>query len=416
MFVLLGIKLNQYSLRTRLLAGLSVALILLLLTSAVSFRLFYFDNITRYTSKSTKIYLRLDLSDTPDTFYRIKIVDSLLRQFHLANLDRHLLDSQLVVICDDFNHETSCGLVINSHNIPEIAKYLKNLQLNYRELSPDLIVISENQTWLTSLKKSHNPLSYLKYQSTARDYGSLTLVINQSPILTSDLNKAIYLSNLPNFNKFNGLITASQLQITPFKLIRIFEQRPANKQINLATDCDIQINSQKGNHLPLTYLAPLLTKPYNLCLKRVSHTGNVIDDYEFTILLNEIPNSLEKVQALETVLLNLASSMQPQEKSYYLKDGTRILELFPNKQTLTFTHSSGTNALLLNNNRQLSYITSTAGLIITNRANDLTKNPNTQSENNIATLKINSLPASQLKNLLGDFSYISFNDQEIIIQ
>lgn len=416
MFILLWIKLNQYSFRTRLLAGLSVVLILILIASSVIFRLFYFDSLTRFTSKNTKIYFQLDLRHGSDNFYKIKLIDAILKQYGISDIDRHLINSQLAIICDESDNDLNCGLLIKTEKKSEIISYLKDMQANFKELRSDTVIISDNVTWLKKIKKSHNPFIYLKYQSAIFRYDALTLAINQPKVLTNEISKGLYFNNLSKTAKFKGEITPAGLILLPKKLDNIFFAHNDEKSDKEPANCDININSETGADSKLAQLMPILSQPYNLCLNKINSTDNIYNDYEFTLTSDQLLDSPENIEQLEKRLLNLASLIQPKQKTYYLKDGTRISEFVSNNNNLAFISATSSRSIPLLSGNNLFYYETKGKLIVSNQEISSIKINFPTSDANSARIRINALPAGQIKDILSDFSYLIINDDKIILK
>jgi len=416
MFILIWIKFNQYPFRTRLLAGLSVAFILIFIIGIILFCRYCFNDLARYTSKNTKIYFQADLRHGSDNFYKIKLIDSILNQYGLEDIDRHLINSRLAIICDESANNLNCGLLIKSDNKSEIARYLKAKQAGFRELKSGAVIISDDDYWLNSVKKSHNPLIYFKYQSTLYRNSSLTLVINQPTILNNGISKGLYFSNLSKSAKFKGEITTAGLIILPKKLNNAFFSSKNEISMSRSLDCDIYVSSENGVGQKLALLMPILSQPYDICLNKTNSTGNIYNDYEFTIISDQLPDSAEKIAQLENKLLDLASLIQPKQKVYYLKDGTKILEFVSNNNNLSFISTTSTRSIPLLGDRNLHYYESMGKLIISNQEICSIKMNFPESDANYAIIRISALPAGQIQNILSGFSYLILNKDKIMIK
>ncbi|MFA5020886.1 MAG: hypothetical protein WC517_02375 [Patescibacteria group bacterium] len=429
MFALLLIKFNRYPLRTRLLAGLSVVLILTLLITAAYYRFRYYDRLSRFTSPNTIAYLHLDWRDMPENFYKIKLADAILEPFGLADIDRRLLQRESAVICDEYRNELVCGLIIQTDQINELQKYLVSEQINFKKLNSNSLIASQNDAWLKTVKRSFNFFRYFRYQSAVGRFSALTLALNQPRLLNNELGRTLYLAGVEHFIKLNGSAAAASL-VFEFDnwLIAPFRSAKIKNTATVPAGCDIFISSNDGiGAKPLTnYLGRLiagptaaetdfLIQPFTACLRRTGSTGNVLNDYGWTLASNQ-PIGPETEQKIEKLLLSLAARLQPRQKNLYLSDGTRVAELFLDNRNLSFVSATGTRAILLSAGQNLYYATSSAGLLISNEpfgANFLNLS---EKYPNYASVKINSLPQNQIKRLLSEFSYLLASDKQIIVR
>ncbi len=431
MFALALIKFNRLSIRTRLLAGLSVGLIFLLLISIIGYKIFCFDELSRYASIDTEVYLHLDNRDSADNFYRLKLTDSLLDKFKLTGLDRHWLGSEMAVICDNYSKNLVCGLVIQTNKPNNLRNYLTANHYEFIELSDNIYILGADAAWLKSIKASYNPFRYLSYQGEIGRYGALTIVINRPFNLGDDLQQIFKLGNIKTSAKFSGTINNSEILIKPEGLKNIL---PVGlKNIKTLTpdnsNCDLQINSKISaissafsiyllNFATITAstITPKMPNDYfNLCLNKTGSSGNLIADYD---ILWQSSKQLDspKIQTLENELLNLATKNNPIEKTSYLDDGTRISELFPSDPaSFSFQSASGTKFIKLNDTKNLYYSNSGAGLMISNNPGLILQNYKQNTDQSIF-LKLNSLPSGQIKDIFSDFSFLTVIDNQIILR
>jgi|GEM_PF-1964934 len=429
MFALLLIKFNRYPLRTRLLAGLSVVLILTLLIAAAYYRFRCYDRLSCFTSPATAVYLHLDWRDLPENFYKIKLADAIFEPFGLADLDRHLIQRESAVICDEYRNELACGLIIQTDQIGKLQEYLAGRQLDFKKLNSNSLIISQNDAWLKTVKRSFNLFRYFRYQSAVGRFGALTLAFNQPELLNNEIGRTISLAGIGRFTKLNGAVAASSLIFNAGHWNFPFFQPAKVKNIATApAGCDIFINSGNGikaeplaNHLERLIAGSaavetdFLIQPFAACLRRTGSTGNPLNDYGWTLVYNQSVKP-ETEQKIEKILLNLAAKIQPRQKNLYLTDGTRVAELFPNNRNLSFVSATGTRAILLSAGKNLYYTTSSAGLLISNEpfgANSLNLS---EKYPNLASVRIDSLPQNQIKRLLSGFSYLLASDKQIIVR
>jgi len=431
MFALLLIKFNQLSIRTRLLAGLSVGLILILLASIAYYKAFCYDDLSRYTSKNTQVYFHLDNRSTPDNFYKIKVTDALLKPFGLSDLNRHLIGSELAVVCDNFSNELDCGLIIQARQAAGVNKYLTDKHIVFRQLDPDIFIVSPRGNWLKTVKKSINPFRYLRYQSTVGHYGSLTMVFNQPSQLTDEISKASYLVGLNGSAKFSGAIANSGITIRTASLRNAFSFGSAkfSSENSVSTSCDVFINS-KNNSISKTlnsYIFSLFTgitsstdatsflnRHFGLCMNKTGSTGDLIKDYDVLIKSDQQLDDPD-IKTLETILLNLASYSEPEIKTSYLNDGTKIIELKSAPENLSFINASGTRSIGLNGDKSLYYSNTASGLIISDKIG-LDKASEQKFSGDYLSVRINSMPAGQIKDILSAFSYLSASQGQMTIK
>ncbi|MFA6526762.1 MAG: hypothetical protein WCT26_05155 [Candidatus Buchananbacteria bacterium] len=373
-------------------AGLSVCFVFILILATSYYRIFLFDDLARYSSKNTEIYLHLDNRGASDNFYKIKVTDAILKSFHINDLDRHLIGSELAIICDNYSGDLVCGLIIQARKTDELEKYLADKRIIFRSMDKNTIIIGADASWLKVIKKSYNPFRYLESQSAYGKFGALTLVINQPTILTSEISKVIKLSGLDNSSKFNGAISNSGLIFKPASLSNIFS--PASVRSLIPASCDIEINSSKGS----------------LCANRSGLSGDLLEDFDFTLSSPQL--SKENTIKFEKFFLNLASYSQPAQKVYYLNDGTKIIELRPNAAN-AFSGASSTKTIRLKQ-KTLYYTNSESGLTISNIIG--LKGPSSKDIGGYLSVRINALPKGQIKDILSEFSYLTANDNQIILR
>jgi len=429
MFALLLIKFNRLAIRTRLIGGLSVGLVFILLAAFSAYAVFFFDDLSRYASENTEIYLHLDKRNAPDNFYSIKLADAMLAQFRLDDLDRHLAGSESAVLCDSYAGELACGLIIQTGQTEKFSQYLAAKHIIFRKLTGGTFIVGQNSDWLGTIKKSHNPFRFLKFQSTVGRYGALTIGISQPLILNDEISKTIHFSGAKSFAKFNGAITSQGIAIKTAGFADMFSfgngQIKSSNGIDAA--CDLMVISDhgfdsdplnasiSGLFLNTASTTDLINQPFSFCANKINSTGNFIDDYDF-ILGSDQPIDSNGIVQLERILLNLASKSQPSVKKYYLDDGTKISELFSNPDGLTFESATSSKRIRLSESKTLFYSNSSSGgLIVSNKIGLIM--PNNRPDNkNYLSLRISSLPDSPTKEILSDFSYLSAIDGQAVIR
>lgn len=429
MFALLLIKFNQLAIRTRLMAGLSVGFIFVIVLAASYYRIFLFDDLARYGSKNTEIYLHLDNRGAPDNFYKIKVIDAILKSFHINDLDRHLIGSELAVLCDNYASEHDCGLIIQTKKTDALEKYLVDKQIVFRSMNKNTIIIGADTSWLKVIKKSYNPFRYLRNQSAYGKFGAMTLVLNQPINLQNEIAKILYLGNLKSSIKLNGAITGQGIIFQSNGFSVPFASIKSSLPNGLSDwTCDIMINSADGyqskilsgyilqlfagNYTPA--LPDLTGKRFNLCMNRVASSGDLLKDYDITIKSSDELDAAGII-ALEKLLLNLAARSQPTAKTSYLNDGTKISELFSRPENFSFESASGTKSIKINDSISINYSNSESGLAISNKIS--MKAPNMDKlPDDFIFIRINALPKGQVKDILSEFSYLAASDNQIILR
>lgn len=429
MFALLLIKFNQLAIRTRLMAGLSVGLIFIIILAASYYRIFLFDNLARYGSKNTEIYLHLDNRGVSDNFYKIKVTDAILKSFHINDLDRHLIGSELAIICDDYAAELDCGLIIQAKKPETLEKYLADKQIVFRSMNKNTIIIGADASWLKVIKKSYNPFRYLESQSAYGKFGAMTLILNQPAKMQNEIAKILHLSDLKNGIKLNGAITGRGIIFKSFGLAAPFSSIKSSLTDGLSDPvCDIMINSNRGYQSKIlsgyilqlfagnyaSALPNLTGKQFNLCMDKTASSGNLIKDYDITI---ESSSKLDAagIIALDKLLLNLAARSQPTAKTSYLNDGTKISELFAKPENFSFESASGTKSIKINDSISINYSNSEAGLAVSNKIGIKTSGSDKLPDNHIS-IRINVLPKGQIKDILSEFSYLVATDNQILLK
>lgn len=428
MFALLLIKFNRLTVRARLFGGFSAGLILLLLAAIASYSAFCFDDLSRYASKNTLIYLHLDNRSAPDNFYKLKVTDAILKPFRMDDLHRRLLGSEIAVMCDEFNGQMECGLILQTKQAAGTRKFLTDNHLVFRQLDYGAFIVGQPENWLKTVKKSRNPFAFLKYQSALGRYGSLTLVLRQPQPLNNHLSKIISLADFGDAAKFNGSIANGGIFIKPAGFGGILPALPEKAQDKNEAVCDISIRSINGRTAaPLddfmirsltastsTLAGEFLGRRFSLCMNKTGSTGNLILDYDISLRSDRQLDDQQR-QKLEAMLLGLASKAVPGIKMSYLTDGTKILEIRAKPENFAFESASGTRSIALISGKSLFYSNTASGLIIGNKAG-IDSIYSLKSANNYLSIRINSMPQGQIKDILSDFSYISASNGQISLR
>jgi len=423
MLFLLYLKFFKLPIRTRLLAGLSVCLILLLIGLAIVLNIFAFDGLSHLASDKTVFYLHWNWRP-PDNFYRLKATDAILAKFGLSDFDRHQIASELAIVCDRHDSQVTCGLGIEAKQIKIIEQYLTDKKIDFRYLGKKIIVISNNKDWLNNLKISHNPLNYLKFQSGLSRYHELTVMVQTPPNLNSESAKLIYLLSFNQGQKINGLISTQGVILKKFELADLFSPPtlPATEQ----TDCDLIIETGKPKKNSLTefnftklfgqdsdLLALFDSYPLAACLKKTGPGNNLLTDYGVNISSHTLLDNPAR-QKIEQGLIILASRLSPSSRSVYLNDGTKVVEFYPNIHNFEISRNGDTNTIDLYNGRKLVYKLSNQGLILSNSADQASLAAS--GTNNYLFARINNLPNTPIKKYLGDFSYLIANNNVLLIK
>lgn len=413
MFFLMYKKYSLLPLQTRLLAGFSALVIILIILSGLIFNLFILDKISLYANRDTVLYFKLDLNKNGD-YYQDRIISQILKAFDLSDLDRHLLNKDLAVICSSPQRHLRCQLLIRSGSVSAIKALLDQKKILSQRLSHGIIAIGITET---PFKKTYNPLTYLKFQGLAFNK-NLLIVALPPDSLNSDLEKS--LAFLPSLIKLYGRTENRGIIIND-------NNSGLNKKTTDDSTIDILIstdNAKKNQTTPLKYLTGetelnLLTdlfssKKFSLAMNKKSDQGGILVAYDFFIRSDYRLQPTE-AEALEKSLINLAQSYQTQEKNIYLNDGTKVTLL--NRDTnLAFTDSdAGFRILSLNNGQTIYYGYQNNNLVIGNNK-DFQPIPELLEDNTIK-IRLSSLSNNNwLKKYLNDFSFLEVNNNQITLK
>jgi hypothetical protein len=423
-FSLLLIKFKSLNIRTRLLAGLSVCLVSAVIFIIPYYCLVVFDGLSRVASSKTVFYLHWNFRPA-DNLYRLKVTDSLLNKFGLQQFDRHLIGSELAIICDDYQKKLDCGLALKTNNSRATEKFLADHKIVYKKLKNKVFIIGGRSEWIKQVTLSYNPFNFLNLQSVIGQSNELTIAFRISNNLTNDLEKIFYLTGSDKTIKISGAITSKGIALRLAEHLNVFKQSQSLRPPE--ADCDLfflvakpikngitdfilsQLIDQKND-----LLSSFSNQPLAACLKKIGSANNLLTDYDINF---RSPASLDNsAQAkIEQALLRLASRLEPLQKTTYLNDGTKVIELFANTGGHTITKTSNAYSLKLADGREFNYSISESGFNLSNNPSNLNKIlPAVQ--NNYFFVRINALPKSVWQKYLSDFSYLMADDSGLLIK
>lgn len=423
MITLLYLYFNKQNLRTRLLAGISVLAIILIIGSATFFRSFLYDPLAGYASTDTVFYLHLNLN-TKDSFYRAKVIDTILEKFQLADFDRHLLKDELAVVCKQ-QPAINCQLVFFANNKAVTEAYLQSKQLAYQVSGFNTIIVAPTLNANSKIKKSWSPLIYWHYHGgLLKD--DLTLVLNQ--ITKPQSFKQRLLIFLQPSIRLSGNINNQGIVLKPLSFTAVKSDWQSDYLDINHPQYDLQLNLKSMsplNSLLVNYLNStsngtsgelfniLAGGSLNLVLNQLGTSQELLNDYQIYLTSSAQLND-QQLTALQTVLRVVAARLTPSEKNFYLNDGSKVTVLSPNSNLNSQT-TGQLFSLKLNANQLLYINSSSSGLAL---GNDLAFQPKLDnSEHNYGLTRISALPRNnELKNYLKEFSFFYFDDNKVIIK
>jgi hypothetical protein len=414
MFTLIYLIFKQASIRARLTAGISVLVVLILILSS-SFIVLTAFGFPRYTTNQTTFYLQLKLKGN-DNHYGLKVINTILNNFRLLNLDRHLLKDELAVTCDSVENIFNCSLLIKTDQISELEKFLNDNYLTFRQLSNDTFVIGNHPD---KIKKSYNPFTYLKFHPLLESPG-LFLVARQptsyySPaekllrpingkikLSGETTNKNLILKPATFFNHFQKATTHSLTETDLDFFIRLETIEPLLKGLENIYGQTLELKAELSNKLKQTEVLLLLSKN--------ELNDNAFDYYDFSIELKNNFSNEEQAELAKAIAASMAV-LYPTVETLTLSDGTKI-NLLKTNTKLQPEPVENNYLIKLSENRQITLVQEADQLII--QSTEI--NREIESSENIF-IRLNSLPENDfIKKLLREFNFLSIFSDEIVIR
>lgn len=412
MFSLLFIKYLSLDNRTRRIAGLSVVFVCAIFAGVIFLNVSYFDRLNRYAAQDTYFYLHLNRSH--DSFYQIKIIDALLDNYHLANLDRHLLGSELAIICQVRNSHDYCVLVMTAKRPKQLEAYLIANKTPYKQLSHNDFAIASNPDYLISIKKNYNVFLRQRYQSALGKNGQLTVAVaNKAGTIgnSSRLLALIDAEKLKLYGHASNLginLTASALPFMTESPVESFIPPCDIEAVMTGENFNRIISSRIIEKYPAVPKINLATQDsLRYCAVRRQSTGDFFDDFGFNLVINTTPSDSLKLQ-LDQLVKTVSETISPIEKSFYMGGKDKVTEYYPNNyagQSAWSTSTAPSLPLAL-------YESSSNEIVISNAETKMTSSvawPDIFIKSSVLNLR-------PFNSLLGNFSYFSMHKGTIIIK